>query len=535
MYVCIYSIIGLLSFWFQGWDDSPPPDELHHLHPSFSSFTSAMPASTSQVCPQPQHSSLSPHLNDPPTHPHQHDGPRQRTKSSHHRFDSGSSVGSAGGDKPVDSRPGAVRESVISFPTDSTGSDAAQPSPQQSSPSRVGLVGTHHLTERSADEACTCQPTGNSQSQSLPPSVRSVLTGALWMEAAMMLSIVCDLSGNSIIVYALGKGSVTSVILLSFATLPIIFFASIFFLGKRYKAGHYLAIFLALIGFAFVVMGDLGADSSSVHSGAAVPPSSLSSLSHLLKPYVNADEPHAPLRVTQDESSHEPEPPHSFASLTAPSRSQPTKSRQSSKDDPIGLSHTHQMSPHPNTEVEGNAEFKALSPSPAVATPSTLGWGDMLCLIGAVLLSGSNLLLEYSCNVSGFRLSQVMARYGIYGTPICLIKMLLDPSDRLPIPLMTSSMWTYFIGSVTMLTLVYVLCPVIMGHAGSTFFNISILSCNVFTVVISSLVEGKRLGVAYLVGMGLVMVGAYKFQTCEKSAYAGAALRDQESSSSSRQ
>jgi len=108
--------------------------------------------------------------------------------------------------------------------------------------------------------------------------------------------------------------------------------------------------------------------------------------------------------------------------------------------------------------------------------------GDILCLIGATLFGFSNVLEEFMLRRHDF--SEVLGQLGLFGTIISCVQLLVVERDEL-----IHTKWSWPVIGLFVLYNVacvsfYTLAPYLFRLAGATFFNLSLLTSDIYGLAV---------------------------------------------------
>jgi len=140
--------------------------------------------------------------------------------------------------------------------------------------------------------------------------------------------------------------------------------------------------------------------------------------------------------------------------------------------------------------------------------------GDILCLCGAFLYACSNVIQEKIVKTKNRE--EYLGMVGLFGAALAAVQSLA--TDLSP---MSQASWDAYIGLciigfVLCLNCMYINTSVFLQSGDATFFNLSLLTSDVYAVIFSYLLTGQLVHWLYFVGFGLVFVGLALYHSSEK-------------------
>jgi solute carrier family 35 protein F1/2 len=131
--------------------------------------------------------------------------------------------------------------------------------------------------------------------------------------------------------------------------------------------------------------------------------------------------------------------------------------------------------------------------------------GDLLCLVGAVLYSISNVGQE--AMVTKFDKYEYLAMIGLYGAPISLVQLVILERDQLNTLTWSWPIVGLLFGFTAFLFTMYSLVPLLLTLSGSAFFNLSLLTSDVYAIIFGVFLFGKIPSVLYFIAFVIILVG----------------------------
>ncbi|CEM39620.1 unnamed protein product [Vitrella brassicaformis CCMP3155] len=149
-------------------------------------------------------------------------------------------------------------------------------------------------------------------------------------------------------------------------------------------------------------------------------------------------------------------------------------------------------------------------PHPGILPSGDGGWwsrtlGDLLCLLASLFYSCSNVGSEYLLR-RGVPQCRLLRRIASIAALLASGELLIFARHELRAPFSAPSL-AYFIGAVGSVAAMYLCTPLVLTKGGAAFFNLSLLSSDVFVVLASFALFGDRFSLLYLLGFVLLMVG----------------------------
>ncbi|KXN72585.1 DUF914-domain-containing protein [Conidiobolus coronatus NRRL 28638] len=135
--------------------------------------------------------------------------------------------------------------------------------------------------------------------------------------------------------------------------------------------------------------------------------------------------------------------------------------------------------------------------------------GDLFCLVGATFYACSNIIQEFFVHQIEFY--EVIALLGLFGLPIAGIQLGALESNEFSELQFTSLSITYISVFTIIMVLLYSLTPILMKLSSATFFNISLLSSDFYTLIIGLLAFKVPTHEFYYIAFTLVVIGLFIF------------------------
>ncbi|GAM19783.1 hypothetical protein SAMD00019534_029580 [Acytostelium subglobosum LB1] len=131
--------------------------------------------------------------------------------------------------------------------------------------------------------------------------------------------------------------------------------------------------------------------------------------------------------------------------------------------------------------------------------------GDMLVLVASVLYAISNVGQEYT--VKSYDNETYLAIIGIYGTIISSIQLAIFERNELRTMVWSGPVIGYIVGFAICLFTMYSITPFMMRIAGATLMNLSLLTSDIFSVVVAIFLFHRRLDWLYFMSFFVIVSG----------------------------
>lgn len=140
--------------------------------------------------------------------------------------------------------------------------------------------------------------------------------------------------------------------------------------------------------------------------------------------------------------------------------------------------------------------------------------GDILCLFGAFLYACTNVLQERVVKTQNRE--EYLGMVGVFGACIALVQ-----SSLLDLEAMKQAPWDptivmLIIGFLTCLFLMYINTSLFLETGDCTFFNLSLLTSDVYAVIFAYFFTGKLVHWLYFLGFALVSIGLSIYHSSKK-------------------
>lgn len=140
--------------------------------------------------------------------------------------------------------------------------------------------------------------------------------------------------------------------------------------------------------------------------------------------------------------------------------------------------------------------------------------GDILCLGGAFLYACSNVIQEKIVKTKDRE--EYLGMIGLFGAGLAAVQSIA--TDLVP---MIEAQWSLYVvlsisGFVICLNCMYINTSLFLQSGDATFFNLSLLTSDVYAVVFSYLLTGELVQWLYFIGFALVFWGLTIYHSSEK-------------------
>ena len=140
-------------------------------------------------------------------------------------------------------------------------------------------------------------------------------------------------------------------------------------------------------------------------------------------------------------------------------------------------------------------------------------YGDLLCLLGSGLYAVSNVCQEYL--VKYHDRDEYLGFVGSCGAVISLVQLLSLNFNQLRKTNFTSTVLLSISGFVSCLFLMYINTSAFLQHGDSTFFNLSLLTSDIYAVLFSYFFYGSLVKWLYFVAFALVASGLFIYHSAD--------------------
>ncbi|CAA18310.1 transmembrane transporter [Schizosaccharomyces pombe] len=151
------------------------------------------------------------------------------------------------------------------------------------------------------------------------------------------------------------------------------------------------------------------------------------------------------------------------------------------------------------SDVISRGDYSAVNP----------GLGDGYMIIGATCYGVSNTLEEYFA--SKLPLYVVIGQLSLYGSIISIIQTFIFDRHHLYTLHWTSEMGGYLAGFILVMFLLYSLAPILFRMSSATFYNISLLTSDFWSLVIGIHVFGYHVYWLYPIAFVLIILGLFVY------------------------
>ncbi|XP_076950134.1 uncharacterized protein LOC143623015 isoform X3 [Bidens hawaiensis] len=141
--------------------------------------------------------------------------------------------------------------------------------------------------------------------------------------------------------------------------------------------------------------------------------------------------------------------------------------------------------------------------------------GDILVIGGTVFFALANVGEEF-CVMKNSRL-EVLAMFGLFGTLFSVIEIAIFERKNLEAVTWSTELILTFVGYAVGLLMYYTLTPLILQRSGSTLFNLSLLTADMWAVAIRIFFYHQQVEWLYYVSFSLVGVGLLLYSKTEKN------------------
>ena len=156
--------------------------------------------------------------------------------------------------------------------------------------------------------------------------------------------------------------------------------------------------------------------------------------------------------------------------------------------------------------------------------------GDIYCLCGSALYASSNVLQESLVKVKSQDSIEYLGMLGFFGSLIAFVQFMIVDLR----PMREFSSWDmevilFIVGFVVCLFFMYVNTSSFLQMGDSTFFNLSLLTSDVYAVCFAYITTGKLVNWLYFIAFACVAVGLYIYYSEKNPVTAHDLLLEEES------
>lgn len=141
--------------------------------------------------------------------------------------------------------------------------------------------------------------------------------------------------------------------------------------------------------------------------------------------------------------------------------------------------------------------------------------GDILVIVGSMLYAAANVSEEYMVK-NGDRI-QLMAMLGLFGAIVSAGQIAILEREELKSIKWTAGAILPFIGFAIAMFLFYTIVPVLLKLSGSTMLNLSLLTSDMWAVLIRIFAYHEKVDWMYFIAFAAVTVGLIVYSWAEKS------------------
>lgn len=158
---------------------------------------------------------------------------------------------------------------------------------------------------------------------------------------------------------------------------------------------------------------------------------------------------------------------------------------------------------------------------PASATNPVVG--DILCLVGSALYACSNVLQETLVKTSNRQV--YLGFLGLFGSMFALIQCMVLDLSNLEAAEIGPAVALYMVGFVMCLFFMYTNTSLFLQDNDSTFFNLSLLTSDVYAVIFSYFLYQQLVHWLYFVAFGFVVCGLFLYHSASPPSNTSTLLR----------
>ena len=151
--------------------------------------------------------------------------------------------------------------------------------------------------------------------------------------------------------------------------------------------------------------------------------------------------------------------------------------------------------------IWADASVQARPDNPAPNPPL----GDGLCVVGAVLYAFSNVAEEFA--VKRFSKVEFLAMLGLFGALVSGIQTAVVERDALRNTMLSPAAWGGMVGYALCLFGMYALVPLLVANSSAALLNLSLLTADVYSLLIGLALFHLRFSPLYLAGFSVVLAG----------------------------
>lgn len=135
--------------------------------------------------------------------------------------------------------------------------------------------------------------------------------------------------------------------------------------------------------------------------------------------------------------------------------------------------------------------------------------GDCLCLIGAILYSVSNVGQEKMVCQLNYKRTEYLGFLGFFGSIVGFVQVMIIERSRLPGIDWQWQVILLMLGFAICLFCMYTLVPTMLRVSSATFLNLSLLTSDGFSIIISIYVFNQKPSIFYYFSLVLAIVGLF--------------------------
>eukprot|EP01134_Creolimax_fragrantissima_P004962 CFRG4962T1 len=132
-------------------------------------------------------------------------------------------------------------------------------------------------------------------------------------------------------------------------------------------------------------------------------------------------------------------------------------------------------------------------------------YGGLLCLLGAVLYSITNVCQEHFVRTDSC--VPYLAMLGLFGTLLSAVQVAMIELEGLKALVITEDVVLLTMGFSSCMFIVYSMIPIFVGMSSVTFLNMTLLLADIFSLCLGVLLFNTTFSLVYLASFGCIMVG----------------------------
>lgn len=141
--------------------------------------------------------------------------------------------------------------------------------------------------------------------------------------------------------------------------------------------------------------------------------------------------------------------------------------------------------------------------------------GDILVIGGTIFFALSNVGEEYCVKKNS--LPEVLAMLGLFGMVFSVIEIAIFEWKDLEAVTWSTDLILTCVGYMTGFCIYYTLTPVMLQNSGATLFNLSLLTTDMWAVVIRIFIYQQHVDWLYYVSFSVVCIGLFVYSKTEKN------------------